>query len=133
VLVCRIAKEHRRLTAGPAVFLGDKAVHLVSELNCESIVPKARDRTVDLALIKGVDYSSEFHGPIMPYVLVTQGKATSDLGPRRDRRHGRQRNRVTPWAYSQTEGAGGLTWLRADEMVPLTATWNEAGLDPTVL
>jgi hypothetical protein len=27
-------------------------------------------------------------------------------------------NRVTQWAYSQTEGAGGLTWLRADEMVP---------------
>src|ERR1700733_14456140 len=26
-------------------------------------------------------------------------------------------------AYSQTEGAGGLTWVRADEMVPLAATW----------
>src|ERR1700733_8034344 len=87
VLVCRIVKEHRRLAAGPAVLLGDKAVHLVSELNCESIVPKARDRTVDLALIKGVDDSSEFHGPIMPYVLVTQGNAIPDLGRRRDRRH----------------------------------------------
>jgi hypothetical protein len=34
-------------------------------------------------------------------------------------------NRVTRWAYSQTEGAGGLTWLRADEMVPLAATWRD--------
>jgi hypothetical protein len=34
-------------------------------------------------------------------------------------------NRVAEWAYSQTEAAGGLTWLRADEMVPLTATWRE--------
>ena len=34
-------------------------------------------------------------------------------------------NRVTRWAYSQTEAAGGLTWLRADEMVPLPATWRE--------
>lgn len=31
-------------------------------------------------------------------------------------------NRVTRWAYSQTEGAGGLTWMRADEVVPLVAT-----------
>src|SRR5580692_1801820 len=87
VLVCRIVKEHRRLAARPAVLLDHKAVHLVSELNGESIVPKARDRTVDLALIKGVDDSSEFQGPIMPYVLVTQGNATPDLGRRRDRRH----------------------------------------------
>ena len=34
-------------------------------------------------------------------------------------------NLVTRWAYSQTEGAGGLTWLRADEMVPLAATWRD--------
>jgi len=34
-------------------------------------------------------------------------------------------NRVTRWAYSQTEGAGGLTWLRAEEMVPLAATWRD--------
>ncbi len=34
-------------------------------------------------------------------------------------------NRITRWAYSQTEGAGGLTWLRADEMVPLTPTWKD--------
>ena len=34
-------------------------------------------------------------------------------------------NRVTRSAYSQTEGAGGLTWLRADEMVPLAATWRD--------
>jgi hypothetical protein len=27
------------------------------------------------------------------------------------------------WVYLQTEGAGGLTWLRADEMLPLAATW----------
>ena len=27
-------------------------------------------------------------------------------------------NRVASWAYGQTEAARGLTWLRADEMVP---------------
>jgi len=32
-------------------------------------------------------------------------------------------NRVTQWAYAQTEAARGLTWLRADEMVPLAAGW----------
>lgn len=31
--------------------------------------------------------------------------------------------RVTQWAYEQTEIAAGLTWLRADEMVPLAAVW----------
>jgi hypothetical protein len=31
--------------------------------------------------------------------------------------------RVTEWAYAQTEAAGGLTWLRADEMIPLAAEW----------
>jgi hypothetical protein len=34
-------------------------------------------------------------------------------------------NRVTRWAYSQTEGAGRLTWLRSDEMIPLAATWRD--------
>jgi hypothetical protein len=34
-------------------------------------------------------------------------------------------NRVTRWAYSQTEAAGGLTWMRADVMVPLAATWRD--------
>jgi hypothetical protein len=32
---------------------------------------------------------------------------------------------VAHWAYAQTEAAGGLTWLRADEMVPLKAEWRE--------
>lgn len=32
-------------------------------------------------------------------------------------------NRVAQWAYGQTESAGGLTWLRADELVPLAAEW----------
>lgn len=32
-------------------------------------------------------------------------------------------NRVAQWAYEQTAAAGGLTWLRADEMVPLAAEW----------
>lgn len=32
-------------------------------------------------------------------------------------------NRVAQWAYAQTEATGGLTWLRADEMVPLAAEW----------
>lgn len=32
-------------------------------------------------------------------------------------------NRVAQWAYSQTEAAGGLTWLHRDEMVPLEAGW----------
>jgi len=34
-------------------------------------------------------------------------------------------NRVANWAYAQTEAAKGLTWLRADEMVPLAAGWRE--------
>lgn len=34
-------------------------------------------------------------------------------------------NRVAHWAYSQTEAASGLTWLRADEMVPLTPDWRK--------
>ena len=29
--------------------------------------------------------------------------------------------RVAGWAYSQTEAASGLTWLRTDEMVPLSS------------
>jgi 5-methylcytosine-specific restriction endonuclease McrA len=32
-------------------------------------------------------------------------------------------NRVAQWAYAQTESAGGLTWLRADELVPLAVGW----------
>jgi hypothetical protein len=32
-------------------------------------------------------------------------------------------NRVTAWAYGQTEAARGLTWQRADDMVPLGAEW----------
>ena len=34
-------------------------------------------------------------------------------------------NRVAQWAYGQTEAACGLTWLRADELVPLAAGWRE--------
>jgi hypothetical protein len=32
-------------------------------------------------------------------------------------------NRVTQWAYAQTEALGGLTWLRADQMERLTDKW----------
>jgi hypothetical protein len=32
-------------------------------------------------------------------------------------------NRVAQWVYGQTEAANGLTWLRADEMVPLAPGW----------
>jgi hypothetical protein len=32
-------------------------------------------------------------------------------------------NQVARWAYSQTEAASGLTWLRADEMEPLRPEW----------
>jgi hypothetical protein len=32
-------------------------------------------------------------------------------------------NRVTQWAYAQTEAASGLTWVQEDEMVPLSAEW----------
>ena len=31
--------------------------------------------------------------------------------------------RVATWAYGQTEAAAGLTWLRADEMLPLGPGW----------
>jgi hypothetical protein len=30
---------------------------------------------------------------------------------------------VAQWAYAQTEAASGLTWVQADEMVPLDAGW----------
>lgn len=39
-------------------------------------------------------------------------------------------NRAAHWAYGQSEAAHGLTWLRADEMVPLAPEWRsllEAG------
>jgi hypothetical protein len=32
-------------------------------------------------------------------------------------------NRVAEWAYGQTAAAGGLTWLKADQMVPLDRRW----------
>ncbi len=35
-------------------------------------------------------------------------------------------NRVAEWAYGQTEAAGGLTWMRADEMMPLAGEWRRA-------
>jgi hypothetical protein len=34
--------------------------------------------------------------------------------------------RVTEWAYAQTEVANGLTWLQADDMVPLSPEWRSA-------
>jgi hypothetical protein len=34
-------------------------------------------------------------------------------------------NCVAEWAYSQTEAASGLTWLRKDEMVPLESDWRK--------
>ena len=32
-------------------------------------------------------------------------------------------NRVAQWAYAQAESTGGLTWLRANELVPLAVGW----------
>ena len=34
-------------------------------------------------------------------------------------------NQVTQWAYAQAEAASALTWVRLDEMVPLTAGWRK--------
>lgn len=34
-------------------------------------------------------------------------------------------NWVAQWAYAQTEAAHGLTWLRADEIVPRAAGWRD--------
>jgi 5-methylcytosine-specific restriction endonuclease McrA len=34
-------------------------------------------------------------------------------------------NRIAHWAYSQTEAAHGLTWLRGDEMLALPANWRK--------
>ena len=42
-------------------------------------------------------------------------------------------NRVAQWAYELTAHANGLTWLRADELVPLAAAWRtlfDPGLRP---
>ena len=35
-------------------------------------------------------------------------------------------NRIAHWAYAQTEGAGGLTWLRGDELVALSPEWRNS-------
>src|SRR5262249_13195277 len=32
-------------------------------------------------------------------------------------------NRVAHWAYAQTEAVSGLTWLRADELLPVGVAW----------
>ena len=32
-------------------------------------------------------------------------------------------NRIARWAYQQTEKAGGLTWLRGDELLALSPEW----------
>lgn len=34
-------------------------------------------------------------------------------------------NRVTEWAYAQTEISGGLTWLRGEDLVPLDPEWRQ--------
>jgi hypothetical protein len=34
-------------------------------------------------------------------------------------------HQVAEWAYEQTEPAGGLTWLKGDQMEPLRADWRE--------
>jgi hypothetical protein len=39
------------------------------------------------------------------------------------RAHGPRKTPLATWAYGQTEAAGGLTWLRADEMLPLGPGW----------
>jgi 5-methylcytosine-specific restriction endonuclease McrA len=31
--------------------------------------------------------------------------------------------RITHWAYAQTEAANGLTWLRGEELIPLASSW----------
>src|SRR5690242_7928015 len=33
--------------------------------------------------------------------------------------------RIANWAYSQTETANGLTWLKADDLVPLAQEWRQ--------
>ncbi len=32
-------------------------------------------------------------------------------------------NRIAYWAYEQTESAGGLTWLRGEELLALSVEW----------
>jgi hypothetical protein len=34
-------------------------------------------------------------------------------------------NRIARWAYEQTETARGLTWIRGDELVPLSREWRK--------
>jgi 5-methylcytosine-specific restriction endonuclease McrA len=34
-------------------------------------------------------------------------------------------NRIAHWAYSQTEAANGLTWLRGDELLALSEKWRD--------
>jgi hypothetical protein len=38
--------------------------------------------------------------------------------------------KIAHWAYSQTESVGGLTWIRADQLAPLTSAWRAYLLQP---
>jgi hypothetical protein len=40
-------------------------------------------------------------------------------------------SRIAHWAYVQTERAGGMTWLRGDDLHPLLPEWRNY-LDPTI-
>jgi 5-methylcytosine-specific restriction endonuclease McrA len=40
-------------------------------------------------------------------------------------------NRIAFWAYAQTETARGLTWLRGDELIALSAEWRNQFVTPS--
>ena len=59
---------------------------------------------------RNVTYGDQLRDALEPRGLITDLAASK---------------RVAAWAYAQTEAAGGLTWVKADEMVPLTKEWRE--------
>jgi hypothetical protein len=62
---------------------------------------------VDLLAVRA-ERSARYGGPLRD--ALVEGGIVAELGAS---------NRVAEWAYGQTEAEHGLTWLRADEMVPL--------------
>jgi 5-methylcytosine-specific restriction endonuclease McrA len=75
---------------------------------------KKRDRLPAREHLERWAERNAMHGAELTHELSRRGIVTELLAS----------NRITAWAYSQAEAASALTWVRADEMVPLAAGWS---------
>jgi 5-methylcytosine-specific restriction endonuclease McrA len=82
---------------------------VVADSRCKN---KKRDRMPYIDHLARWSERNEEHGVEITSMLKEQ--LPSDLATA---------NRVAYWAYSQTEIAHGVTWLRGDELVPLSPEW----------